>query len=447
MLYDSTVTKLYENNKKITLMSIAVPKFFEAIFTAMISTVNTMMLSGYSENAVSATNVSAQIINLVTVLANMIITGTVLRISIELGREDRTLAKQFSGTGGIMCTTLSLLAGILLCCFANEINETMHLSGVQKAMANDYLKIMAIFFPITALKSYFSNILICAGYAKYSLVGGIVSNILNCAFGYTILYGPFNLPVESVCAVALGSVAAQTVGLVLVIIFCVMNKCPLGIEFVPMCAVKILKLGVSSGMCSLSYNAAQMITTGFIVSLGDVVLNTKVYVSNVVLYTQQISLALGSSGAVFMGRYRGMNQIEKIKTLFRQNLVIAVCSNFLLSFVLLVFRKNIIGIFTDNEMILKMATVVLLIDIAVEVARAVNHISEQALNANADVKTTFFASVLSCWLFSVLLSYVLGIKLNLGLAGCWIAFAADEMFKASLYLIRWRSGKWQKTGI
>lgn len=142
-----------------------------------------------------------------------------------------------------------------------------------------------------------------------------------------------------------------------------------------------------------------------------------------------------------------MNQIKKIKTLFRQNLTIAVCSNLLLSCALFTFRKSIIGIFTDNEMVLDMATAVLLIDIAVEVARAINHITEQALNANADVKMTFFASVVSCWIFSVLFSYIFGIMLNMGLLGCWIAFALDEIFKATLYLIRWKNGKWQKTKV
>lgn len=447
MKYDFTVTKLYENNKRITLASIGIPKFFETIFTTMISTVNTMMLSGYSENAVCATSVSAQIISLVTVFVNMIITGTVLCMSIELGRGSKTSAKQFSSTGIVICTLLSMFVGMVLFFFSNEINKGMHLSEVQKAMANDYLKIIAVFFPATALKSYFSNILICTGYAKYSFVCGMVANILNCVFGYTVLYGSLSSYIEGVCAVALGSAAAQIVGLILAIVFCVMKMCPIGVKFTSRYAVKILKLGVSGGMCSLSYNIAQIITTGFIVSIGDIALNTKVYVSNIVLYTQQISLVLGNAGAVFMGRYRGMNQIEKIKILFRQNLVIAICSNLLLSCALFAFRKNIIGIFTDNEMILDMATAVLLIDITVEVSRATNHITEQALNANADVKMTFFSSVASCWIFSVLFSYIFGIVLNMGLLGCWIAFALDETFKATLYLVRWKSGKWQKTRI
>ena len=86
----------------------------------------------------------------------------------------------------------------------------------------------------------------------------------------------------------------------------------------------------------------------------------------------------------------------------------------------------------------------LLVDIAVEGFRAVNHVSESSLNANKDVFTTLLASTVSCWLGSVLLSYVLGIRLGLGLLGCWIAFASDEGIKAVIYIIRWKSGRWLK---
>lgn len=447
MKYDFSVSKIYENNTCISMSSLTVPKFFEAVFTTMISTVNTLMLSGYSSDAVTATSVSTQILNLATVIVSMIISGSVLHISIELGRKDFKNASSFSGTGALMCLLFSAVIGTGIFFFSDVLNTAMNLDGLQKELANTYLKIMALFFPITMLKTYFSNLLICNGYAKYTLAVGLTANILNCIFGYTVLYSAIPLPVGGVSGVAFASAAAQGIGLVTVIIFCRLKKCPLSPKPVPSFALRILKLGIPGGMCSLSYNMAQLITTGFIVGLGTVTVNTKVYISNIVSYTQQISLALGSAGSVFTGRYRGMKRFDKIKILFRQNLALAIFSNSLLSVTVFIFRKRLVGIFSDDPTVFKIAFTVLLIDIAVEAARAINHITEQALNANADVKITFFASVASCWVFSVLFSYILGIKLGLGLPGCWIAFALDEAFKATLYLIRWKSGKWQFTDV
>jgi Na+-driven multidrug efflux pump len=36
-----------------------------------------------------------------------------------------------------------------------------------------------------------------------------------------------------------------------------------------------------------------------------------------------------------------------------------------------------------------------------------------------------------------------GIVFDLGLLGCWIAFAMDELFRGILYFRRFQSGKWK----
>ena len=56
-------------------------------------------------------------------------------------------------------------------------------------------------------------------------------------------------------------------------------------------------------------------------------------------------------------------------------------------------------------------------------------------------------AVISCWGVSILFAYLLGIRLRMGLAGCWIAFMLDEMFRGSIFFIRFRSRKWTKKRI
>ena len=47
----------------------------------------------------------------------------------------------------------------------------------------------------------------------------------------------------------------------------------------------------------------------------------------------------------------------------------------------------------------------------------------------------------------VLMSYVLGIKMNLGLVGVWIAFASDEWIRGIIMLKRWKSRAWEQKAI
>ena len=78
------------------------------------------------------------------------------------------------------------------------------------------------------------------------------------------------------------------------------------------------------------------------------------------------------------------------------------------------------------------------------VFRGFNHIEENSLRGAGDVVFPMIVSICSCWAMSVLFSYILGVKLGLGLTGCWIAFAMDEAFRGINYFFRWKSKKWMK---
>jgi len=86
----------------------------------------------------------------------------------------------------------------------------------------------------------------------------------------------------------------------------------------------------------------------------------------------------------------------------------------------------------------------LLVDILTEQARAVSHVYEYALRATGDVTPTMIVTLISCWVFSVGLAYVLSIVCKMGLIGCWIGLAIDEWIRAAYTYYRWKAGKWHK---
>ncbi len=447
MFYDFSVSKIHENGHTVSLSSIALPKFFEFIFTQMIGTVNTFMLSGYSQEAVAATSVANQIQNLIIMLINIIISGMMIIMSVELGKESRSNAGKIAGTAFFVILLSSLIIGIAVSVFSEQLIGIMNLEGNPKKVASGYFRIRSIFLFITILRSLFTNLLICNGYAANAFVTGLFSSILNAVLCYIILYSGLDLPLNGVNGVAVASIIAQIITLFLVLFLFIKKKCP----FTFVCKFEILKrilrVGIPSGLGMVSFTFTQVITTGFMASLGVMTLNAKVYASNIINYTSKVGYAVSSGNGVLVGRYRGRNDFDSMKILHKQNMRVAVISNLIFSIGAYLLHKPLISIFTTDADIISLAGSVMLVDIIVEIARAVNNISEQSLNANGDVKTTFIAPLITCWLFGVLLSYILGIKCGLGLIGCWIGFAADEVCKAILYIIRWKNEKWKNTEI
>ncbi|MNR64188.1 MATE family multidrug exporter [compost metagenome] len=55
--------------------------------------------------------------------------------------------------------------------------------------------------------------------------------------------------------------------------------------------------------------------------------------------------------------------------------------------------------------------------------------------------------VASMWGIAVPLAYYLGIHLEMGLLGVWIAFTVDEWVRGLLMYLRWRSKVWQSKSL
>jgi Na+-driven multidrug efflux pump len=142
----------------------------------------------------------------------------------------------------------------------------------------------------------------------------------------------------------------------------------------------------------------------------------------------------------------GMGDFDKLDRMHRQNMRIAIFANVIFSAVLAIFGKNVVqALFATNNAVANYAAIILWIDIFVEIGRGMNHAGQNGLNATGDVKFTTVVSAFSCWTMSVGLSALFVYVFKWDLYGIWIAFAIDELFRGTMYYIRWKKGSWKKS--
>lgn len=67
----------------------------------------------------------------------------------------------------------------------------------------------------------------------------------------------------------------------------------------------------------------------------------------------------------------------------------------------------------------------------------------RCLVATGDVKFPIGVSLIGCWLIAVAFGYFLGVHLDLRLVGIWIAMAINEILRAIIFMIRFKSGIWK----
>ncbi len=407
--YDKTLGTVETSQGTMTLTKVFIPFFLEMFLMNFMQTVNTFMLSYFSDNAVAAVGAAGQFSSMIYTFYSVIGTGVsiVLCHHLGAGKKEQTSEAVFSAL--VFGAALSAVISILMSIFARPCMTLLNIKGDVLDDAAKYFSICMQFSFLPALFVIISSIFKSYGFPQISVGISLGMNILNAALNYLVIFQPFPFFLKGVSGIAWCSNISRGVALICIIIC--LFRLPLQLDFHKMRPKSLLKIkeilrvGLPGGISSLSYNVSQTVTTSVIALVGVSAISTKIYVSNLVFYVYVLGLSLG---------------------------------------MLFLFGRPLLSLFTKDPDILKVGCALLFWDIFVEIFRGFNHIEENSLRGAGDVVFPMIVSICSCWTMSVLFSYILGVKLGLGLTGCWIAFAMDEAFRGINYFFRWKSKKWMK---
>ena len=114
-----------------------------------------------------------------------------------------------------------------------------------------------------------------------------------------------------------------------------------------------------------------------------------------------------------------------------------------LAILLAVFAEPLFGLFSSDPMVIAVGQQVMWVDVLVELGRCYNIVLVRDLQAVGDVMFPVTIGIASQWVIGVGVAYLLGIWLDLGLVGIWLAFMLDECLRAVLFSLRWKKGRWR----
>jgi putative MATE family efflux protein len=434
---------------KLSLFAITWPLFIEIMLYMLMGNADTLMLSQYSDNSVAAVGVSNQILSMVIVMFGFVATGTAILVAQNLGAEREDEAREVSSVsiGANLIFGLILSAAVFI--FSEQLLKLMDLPPELFDEANSYLKIVGGFSFIQSLIMTVSSIIRSYGFTRDIMYVTIGMNVLNVIGNYFFIFGPFGFPILGVEGVAISTTVSRIFGL-LAAIFVMTKRVPGSLpvsmlfSFPKRHLKNLLNIGIPSAGEHLSYNGSQMVITYFIATLGTQALTAKVYTQNVMMFIFLFSIAISQGTQILIGHMVGAKEIENAYKRALKSLKLAILISIAAAVIVSFFSKNLLGIFTDNLSIIELGTILILLTIILEPGRSFNLVLISSLRAAGDVKFPVYMGILSMWGVSVTLSYFLGIYLEMGLVGIWIAFIADEWLRGLLMLWRWRSRVWVK---
>ena len=181
------------------------PTFIELLFFMLMGTVDTLMLSNYSDYAVGSVGNSNTLIMMFAVLLLVVANGVAVLVSQYLGAKKSDVAHRVIGSGliinlfvgFILASTLVLSADLLL----NLVNTKVELFADSKT----YLQVIAMSLFFVAISNVITASLRSYGFAKYITFVVMGANLLNILGNYVLINGHWGFPRLGVYGAALST--------------------------------------------------------------------------------------------------------------------------------------------------------------------------------------------------------------------------------------------------
>jgi len=411
------------------------PIFIELLFFILMGSLDTLMLSQYSDLAVAGVGIANQMIGLFGIFLNIVATGTTVVVSQYLGANKDPEARATIKTGFIINSIIGVLAFGLLFLLGEGLLVLINTDASLIPFARTYIQLTAfslIFFSLGQA--------VAAGFRAYSkprivMVVTILANVLNVVLNYILIFGRFGFPELGVAGAAIATIASRffIFAALAVLLYLQLHIRIWKLTFSRFIMRRILKIGIPSGTENVLWNISQIILISFVNTMGVNALVARTYVITIMQFVLLFSLSLATANSIIIGYHVGEQTLEEARDRTLKTMRL--------------FAEPIMRLFSSNEEVIALGVTLMLISVANEIGRTMNLLFIFSLRSANDAVFPVIMGVISMFGISVLFSYILGIQLGFGVIGVFIAMSMDECVRGIVMFWRWRSTIWHKYAI
>lgn len=429
------------------MIALFIPILVDQAFVVGLNLVNTAMISSSGVAAISAVNMIDSLnIFLISVFIAVSTGGTVVVAQYKGSGNELMVSKATAGA----TSSVSLLAfaiGMFGILFHNPLLNLLFGAASPEVMENAriYLIGSCVSYLGIAVVEAVCGALRGIGRTRASLVLSLIMNIsyviLNLVFINLLHMGVLGMSISINIARYLGALCA------IYYLFKLDNSLHIRIRDLVVVKLSMLKkimfIGMPFAAEQMFFNGGKILTQIFIVSLGTYALATNAIASSFALIMQIPANALSLTIITVVGQCMGSKNITDARKFIKSFLVLSSLSFVFMGLLVMPFFYPLVSLFHPPAEIVGDIFLIVLINTIMQIPLwSISFITPSALRAAGDSKFTSMVSMLSMWLFRVVLGYIMGIVLDFGILGVWLAMNCEWGIRGFIFVRRFMGKKW-----
>ena len=455
------ISKLFEpvdmttGNPVRQILVFTIPMLLGNIAQQLYNTVDSIIVGRFvGDNALAAVGSAGPIFNLMLVLFIGISVGATIMVSQYLGARNREALSRSIGC----CITLTVIASAVIMVVGSLLAyPLLKLLNTPESIiywCRDYLIILCLGCVGSGLYNILSGVLRGLGDSVSALIYLLIATVINIVLDYCFV-AYLGL---GVAGVALATIIAQMVSSVLCIrkLMHMEQLFDFGKEYLKPeknFSSSLIRLGLPSGITQAILSMSMIVVQSLTNSFGEQFIAANVIVMRIDGFVMLPAFSFGTAMTTYAGQNIGAGQMDRVTKGAREGTLVAMGISAVLTGVILLFGRSIMGIFTETQELIslsyKMMQILSVGYIMMEVTQCLSGIMRGA----GDTITPMWISIANSIIIRVPLAYLL---VNLtktpelpqgDCAMMYVSLVLTWTIGALLTLFFYRIGRWKGKSI
>lgn len=429
------------------LKRLIAPLIVEQILAVTVGMVDTMMVSSAGEAATSGVSLVDMINNLLINVFAAVSTGGAVVASQFLGQRNPKKACEAADQLVLVTGVIASALAVLSIVFRRGLLDVLYHGIEPDVMKNAliYLVISALSYPFLAVYNSCAALFRSMGNSKISMQVSIIMNVMNVIGDAIFIFG-FSWGAAGVAIATL--ISRMTACIILFIRLHDENlEIHLGsgrFHWNRGMVRKILHIGIPGGVENSIFQLGRVLVVSIIAMFGTTQIAANAVANNLdamgVLPGQAMNLAM----ITVIGRCVGAGDYDQAEYYTKKMMKITYLITGVSCIAVILTMPLSMKLYGLSEETLQLAMILVLIHDGCGILLwPASFTLPNVLRAANDVRFPMVVSISSMVVFRIVLSYGIGVGLGFGAIGVWIAMVVDWIARVSLFLWRYRSGKWK----
>ena len=439
--------------KSIALFSI--PMIIGNVAQQLYSTVDSIVVGKYvGDNALAAVGSASPILNMLYVLFIGISAGVGIMVSQYFGAKAKEELSETIGN----CITITAIASLILMVISPPlIRPALEMLNTPDSII-DWCTAYLVISMVGGIGMAYYNILsgVLRGMGDsfsallYLLVATVINIVLDIYFVAELGMG--------VAGVALATVIAQAVSALLCFLKLMHMKdvfelTKSNLKPKSRYIKQIISLGLPSGITQAIFSSAMIVVQSLTNSFGEAFIAANVIVMRVDGFAMMPNFSFGTAMTTYAGQNVGAGRMDRVTKGAKQGTLMAVGCSAVITLIILVFGKYLMGIFTETTELVDLSMYLMRILAVGYIAMAVTQSLSGVMRGAGDTVTPMWISLINTVLIRVPIAYGISFltrtpELPTGRFECiQISLLITWIMGAVITFFFYRLGRWKRKAL